>query len=424
MNKSISLEGLRGIACLSVVNAHFGFVFLPYLSYYLNPPQEGAVPKYLFDAVMSQSPWNLIFNGNLGVCIFFVISGYVLTAKYYERKDPIILRIGAIKRYPRLVLPAFVSVLFAYAILAAGQMRNHLAGLLGASGWVLQHYSETTTLLHSIYVGLIGAPIFGDVMLNVPLWTLHIEIVGSLLLFALYYLFGLNHKILLLLCFVFFSLALGNPRPFAFYMLGSPLYYFSFILGSFLNLTEEWLKQRQLFSGIILLLGIIVSCVDYSPTFSFINSIPLPNLMPYSVDFNAQQRLFYYSIGAVLMVAGILGFRPAAKILSKKIFAYLGKLSFSIYLLHWPIICSFSFWAVQKSFLYTNKHFTSLVIAYVLTCIVIWILSVLFYRFVDKPSIQFSSWLAKAICEGSLRLDLERSLLKARGDLKRLIITK
>lgn len=397
VTKSISLEGLRGLACLAVVNAHFWFVFLPYTSYYLYPPQGEFLPKFSFDAIISQSPWNLILNGSLGVCIFFVISGYVLTVKYYKGEDLAVLRQGAIKRYPRLVLPAFVSIIFAYFLFATGQMRNNLAGQLGASTWASQHYSEATTLVHSIYAGLIGAPVFGDVALNVPLWTLNMEITGSFLLFALYSLFGTKNKMLLLLVFTFFSIALGNLRPYAFFMLGHPLYYMSFLLGSFLNITYKWLERKQTVSGAILVLGLLVACIDYSPQFSLISSIPLPNLTPYSIDFNLQPRIFYYTISAVLIVAGILGFRPATKILSNKVFEYLGKISFSIYLLHWPIICSFSFGVLRKSLLYTNEFPKSLIICFILTYLVIWMLSDLFYRLVDRPTIKFSSWLARKL---------------------------
>lgn len=389
MRKYQSLEGLRGLACLAVIASHFLFTFLPYLGHNLYPPSPGLVAKYPFEELLSHAPFTLLFNGNFAVSIFFVLTGFVLTAKFHENGDTRILLEGAIKRYPRLVLPAFVSVLFVFVIVYTGQMRNHLAIELNAAGWVLDFYKEPADLLHSIYVGLIGAPILGDTLLNSPLWTLKIELVGSFLIFATYSLFGRNHKLLILLCFIILS-----------FVLGSPLYYMSFVLGSFIHVFAKWLIQRQAISFLILVLGLVLGSINYSSQFSILTSMPLPNLLPYSVNFNTDKLLFWYTIGAVLTVTGIVGFKPIAKLLASKVFTHIGKISFSAYLLHWPIILSFSFGAVRKSMLFTHDYLTSVMISFISTYVVILILSILFYRFVDKPSIGFSGWLKDYAMKG------------------------
>lgn len=196
-------------------------------------PRSGSVSRH-----------SQLYNGNFAVSIFFVLTGFVLTAKFYETGDVNILKEGAIKRYPRLVLPAFASVLFVLVILYAGQFRNHLAIELNTAGWVLEFYKEPVDLLRAIYVGLIGAPVFGDTLLNAPLWTLRYELVGSFLIFGFYSLFGKQHKLLLFFCFLLIAFALGAPP-----------YYLSFVLGSFIHLFTKWLKRRQIVSGIVLFLG-------------------------------------------------------------------------------------------------------------------------------------------------------------------------
>lgn len=386
MRKYQSLEGLRGLACLTVIASHFLFTFLPYLSHNLYPPTPDLVAKYPFEEVLSHAPFTILFNGNFAVSIFFVLTGFVLTAKFYGNGDTRTLREGAIKRYPRLVLPAFASVLFAFVIVVTGQMRNNLAIELNAAGWVLDFYKEPANLLHSIYVGLIGAPILGDTLLNSPLWTLKFELVGSFLIFATYSLFGNNHKILILLSFIFLS-----------FVLGTPLYYMSFVLGSFIHVFAKWLTNRNVLSFFILVLGLTLGSINFSSQFSILTSIPLPNLLTYSANSNNDKLLFWYTIGAVLTVTGIVGFKPIDKILSLRIFTYIGEISFSAYLLHWPIILSFSFGAVRKTMLFTHDYLISVIISFISTYIVILILSILFYRFVDKPSIKFASWLKNLV---------------------------
>ena len=84
--KDNSLEGLRGIASLVVVIGHFIFVFLPYLAtlYY---PAAGAAPRNRFEAVLAYPPFSLLFSAEAAVCVFFVMSGYVLTTKYFSTGD-------------------------------------------------------------------------------------------------------------------------------------------------------------------------------------------------------------------------------------------------------------------------------------------------------------------------------------------------
>lgn len=46
--KNLALEGLRGLACLNVVLAHYRFTFMPYAAHFLFP--EGNIIRALVDA--------------------------------------------------------------------------------------------------------------------------------------------------------------------------------------------------------------------------------------------------------------------------------------------------------------------------------------------------------------------------------------
>jgi peptidoglycan/LPS O-acetylase OafA/YrhL len=49
-----------------------------------------------------------------------VLTGFVLTVKFYEDGDKRTLRDGAIKRYPRLLIPALAFVIFAFVLVYTG----------------------------------------------------------------------------------------------------------------------------------------------------------------------------------------------------------------------------------------------------------------------------------------------------------------
>lgn len=396
-NKDWSLEGLRGLACFCVVNSHFIGVFYSVIMYYFQPPTQWPSPSTPIEKILSHPPITLFFNGYFAVTIFFALSGYVLTDKYFRTQDPSFLRSGAIKRYPRLVLPALASVLLAYVLLSTGQMKNHLADQVGASGWILEYYKEPVSFLKAMYLGLFGAPIVGEFKINNPLWTLKIELLGSLLLFVLYYIFELRHKALLAFWFVLFSVALSHAPLFSFY-------YITILLGSFIHLVAGWLKQRPKLALMIFILGLVAGSYDFSPRFALLRSLDLPASFPFAAEFNADKRAFYWALGGVLTVAGVVGSPQLTRILSIGIFRFLGKISFALYLLHFPIILSFSISMVRKGLHYGQTQMVAVLISYVLTLGLLLIASSLFYKWVDSPCIRLASWMEKRVSAGKLSL--------------------
>ena len=107
-------EGLRGIAAFAVVLCHY------YSLYYL-PLDSNA------NRVVIHSPVMVALYGKLDVSVFFVLSGYVLTAKYFGTKDRAIILNMAAARYPRLAIPALVSFVIAYAVATMGWFSQYLA---------------------------------------------------------------------------------------------------------------------------------------------------------------------------------------------------------------------------------------------------------------------------------------------------------
>ncbi len=95
--------------------------------------------------------------------------------------------------------------MLAWALLVANAYGNYNAGILGTAGWVLDMYKVPVSFSTALFEGLVGAPFFAVHSLNFPLWTIRIELVGSILLFASYALFGVQSRILLIIWFVYFA---------------------------------------------------------------------------------------------------------------------------------------------------------------------------------------------------------------------------
>ena len=111
----------------------------------------------------------------------------------------------------------------------------------------------------------------------------------------------------------------------------------------------------------------------------------LYNFLP-NLDFGAwDNKTFYNTIGGILITAAVIkGF--GAKIFESRIAQFLGKISFSIYLLHFIILCSLS------SFLYIHfpQNNLFLMVNFCVYILVAFISAAIFEKFIDRKAINIS----------------------------------
>lgn len=322
------LDGLRGVAALIVVCVH-GIIAFDFALY------TGLVKDsiYRWDIYISGAPFLILMAGNFSVCVFFVLSGYVLSRAFSETKLLILPQV--LKRYIRLALPILSVTLLSYLLLKFGLIKNHELMKFTKSEWLGFQFNHTPSLTSALQEGLYGALLFDSALYNSALWTMSIEFYGSLILMAVFWLGKNLAKSAEVQRQIWIALLVGIA------LLGYSSYFSLFAVGALLAL----LKYPRFSDRICLLLfvvGLFLGTIPYSaepwravkPFVEF----KLVAFFPISYPHNA--ITFFHSIGAILLVIVVDQWSLLRSALSSKIAKILGKISFPLYLVHIPILMS------------------------------------------------------------------------------------
>jgi peptidoglycan/LPS O-acetylase OafA/YrhL len=331
------IDGLRTIAILPVILFHLGY--------------------------------NWVSGGFYGVDVFFVISGYLITtilvtkitagnftmfefwARRVRRLLPVLLTVVLVflLMYPFIVFkpdikavssdinPAIFSYFNIYALF-------HFGDYWGAS-------AEKSYFLHT--------------------WSLSVEeqfyLIYPFFLFFVHKYF--KNFLIPLLVITFFSLTiyvcfLGTHKDYAFYLL--PFRIWELSIGGILSLfSHRILIKNGMLKTFALAIGVALII------FSYFNPVLINNKNGYSAVFAV------IGVGIILGLCNRQDF--LGKILATKPFVYIGKISYSLYLWHWPIIVLFGSLSYQLAGY--DKHFINLIIFSVTM-----LLSMLSYHFVENKT--------------------------------------
>lgn len=164
------LDGLRGWAALSVVIYHlcwesFGVAF---------PVFRSGLPSFLG-------------NGSLAVAIFFALSGYVLTIRRWRSPDNGNLLLTLLRRYLRLTLPILAIVLIVWALMSlrltpttAAAARIHREDWLGTFANFDPDFVDALGFATVRTYWIAFTHNYGPF-----LWTMIVELAGSLIVLTL-----------------------------------------------------------------------------------------------------------------------------------------------------------------------------------------------------------------------------------------------
>lgn len=374
MVKLNSAESIRGLACLAVVFSHLSLSFFPYLHHF--NVTETTDSTLLF--FIHHSPFAFWYSGTAAVFLFFVLSGFVLSYAILRKPDQIKYKIKSmlIKRYPRLAIPAVASCLIVWLVFQWFKVdSSHV------NGWLQAYVSQDIRLQHALYEATIGSFLFAQSDTNWVLWTMHIELLGSFLLFLLLYLYQINRVL-------FFIGSLLFPAV-AFYLKDESFFLgiSCFVIGIYFYLYAKTLPYAVAIWMFILglyLAGAHNTSWSYQWIYAFLGD-----------------RTYEYGnfIGGVLIVYSILMSPKLSNLFDNKRLVWLGKLSFSIYLLH--LIVLYMIGLPIFNYLLTlgvDYAYSAVIASIIFIVFTVWA-SEYFSRWVDQFSIRVSQQLASKILD-------------------------
>lgn len=367
MSKINSAESIRGLACLSVVFSHLIFTFYPYAHEF-----ESNVPTIEFFVRLYNSPFSFLYSGNAAVFVFFVLSGYVLSYAILNKKKHINKKIlsMSVKRYPRLAIPAIISILICYLVFLIDIDSSHV------SNWAANVGAYEGSILYALYDGAISAFLFGKSQYNWVLWTMQIELFGSFLIFLLCYLTQKSKVVTIIVAALITILAFTVTLKMGFG-------FFSFVLGMLFYLYGR--RINFLVALPMLLVGLyFAGAHNNSDSYHLIASV-----------LNTKTATLLNFLCAPLIVYSILMNDQLSKLLDNKLFGYLGKLSFSMYLLHMLLI--YIVGIPIFNYFSTYGFLISSLIALIIVVFLTLIASIPYSNYVDDLSIKFGKWIESKI---------------------------
>lgn len=370
MAKLNAAESIRGLACLAVVFSHLSLSFFPYLHHF----DAGDTTDSAFIYAIHHSPFAFWYSGTAAVFVFFVLSGFVLSYALMKNPQRIKQKIKnmLLKRYPRLMIPALTSCILIWACFNLVEIESSQVG-----GWLQAYVTQDFSLKHAVYEGTIGSFFFAESETNWVLWTMTIELFGSFALFILIYLYQLK-KILfyigsmLIPCLAYYWKGEG-------FCMGIS----SFVIGIYIYLYG---RSLNVFSAVLVfLLGLyLAGAHNTSMAYAWIYHI---------LGEKTYEYCNYFS--GILIVYSVLMSEKLSSLLDQKIFVWLGKLSFSIYLLHLLMIYLVCIPLLNLMLSFGSDYTFAVIISSILSILVTLGVSALYSRYVDQFAIDLSNRFAQ-----------------------------
>jgi peptidoglycan/LPS O-acetylase OafA/YrhL len=368
------LDGIRGVAAMIVMFHHLITSFYPKLCvrdpFFLDD-------QSLFMKIIASTPIRIFYHGDFAVSLFLVLSGYVITWKYFNRIDDNYIASGAFRRYFRLTIPALFSCIIAYLILKFDLFFNIKAATITKSVFLNAPYHFDANFINMIKFALYDQycdNFIFETGYNNVLWVGHYLLLGPFIIYSFLAIFGKVRKkwILYIIAIILFHSDL----------------YLAFILGMIicdLDVNNVLQKINKIIIVLILFVSIYLGSFT-STNFEFYKPL-------YSDLINSHFQLsliyFYNIIGAALLIFVISRIPFLMNAFSTKTPLYLGKISFSIYLLHYLIIYSLSSYLFIR-FFDSYSYIMSFVFVSFITLILTIIVSHIFYKYIEVKSIVLS----------------------------------
>lgn len=325
----VELEALRGLAAIVVLLHHFMLGFTPQLHGLLYPERQLS----LFG-----TPAFAMINGSAAVIVFFVLSGFVLTLGLFRSGSLAQAITGAAKRWPRLALTVMITSSFAGLLMASQSYANIETAKAVPSIWLGWFYtwpsSGPVEIAKAVAQGALTFFNRGS-SYNSNLWTMYYEFWGSLIAIGAavaYMRFTRERDAKIFLGVAFVVSFVFSP------------FMSCFIVGVWLakrysqGSTWQWRGWQAIAVTIliVLLLGYHENLISGRAEGLYAILSPVTAFQPLRL------RVLLHTIAAALLINAFLSASSIRTLFGGRAGKMLGFLSFPIYLVQIPIICSVS----------------------------------------------------------------------------------
>ena len=365
-----TLDSVRGLAAITVVLDHI----------LANPIFTATQGGSVIAIALAYSPLHIFWAGAQAVLLFFVLSGFVLALPFLSPSPPS-YRAFAVRRVCRIYLP----YVFALGVAVVAQRLVFVGPIIDRSAWAIWHTPITLNAAVG-YLLMTGLPEHQN--FNPVVWSLVHEMRISLVFPIL---FVITTKLpLIWRCAIFVTLSgacglaatvISPPRDefisaVAHSFLRTGYYVWLFILGielaryryqiiSWLAATRPWMKAA------LFAIAICLFCIEWlSPV----------------LHYHDELGDFAVGVGAGLFIVLALG--SARAFLTGHVPIFLGRISYSVYLLH--VI-------VMETLLYALYDHVSLALILGLILPASILVGYLAYWAVETPSIELGQQLSTLI---------------------------
>lgn len=352
------LDGLRGILALMVTLNHAYMVVA--IPAFANIWEHNIFAFHDLQSKLQQIMM-LLGNGGLAVTTFFVLSGFVLGESARRQEFTIGKTIAfyirrLIRLYPVYLLLIVVSAIYMWT----GFKYQTFAASSQWYNWWMNFQMTIPELIRNLT--------FYHTYLGGVTWTLRVIIIASFLFPLMFFVFRRVSRyvslfITLLLvagCFTVFNLPNFNDLRYLY------MFYFGLTL-------PQW---KNFF-------------VSVKPSQIHVLAVPLIFLAFYiRYISNIFQAMVLETLITWLLI-GILAYNGKVfAFLDKKIFQFLGRISYSLYLVNFTVLYIFArlvFFYVPSQFLLDNYFLSNSIIFLITLCLTV-VISVGVHRFIEKPA--------------------------------------
>jgi peptidoglycan/LPS O-acetylase OafA/YrhL len=363
-----SLDTIRGLAALAVLLGHSIGIF----AWPGNMVSWAKLPLI-----------NILFDGRSAVTMFFVLSGFVLSKPYVtkisedNRFRPLNVSTFYMRRFTRIWIPWFC--VFCISIVMRELCFRHIETVPPISQQGREFWQADITVLTFLKQCIFGFHNASQQLLPQD-WSLGVELRGSLLVPVLIFL-ARRHVFLLL------SFGLG-----LLVVLPNGFYYFSFVLGVFaaMNIAPLQSGMRRL--------GFYAKCAILALGLLLYQTRLLTHYLCTDTHFVDCVTWCICSIGCVIIITVSLSSRRIQTTLSHGVLVFLGKVSYSVFLLQMIILlCALPPITLTLNNMGVHNLIVLMPITIAMAVMMTVALAAVGYRFIEVPSISLGHWISLRI---------------------------